>query len=118
MMRDINEVIKAALDGLPCPASREPAAGDYEQYVTWYELISTPQRYASNEARKVMHLAQVSIYSRPHYGLLLLAVISALRRAGLYVDGWGPEAYEEDTGYHHMPITIRWAQDFKEDDYG
>ena len=109
-MQDVNEVIRTALSGLPCPASREPAAGAAEQYVSWFEVSATPTVHASNAAQRIVHVVQVDIYSKPHYHMLLAEVLLALKGAGLTVSEWGPEDYEEDTGYHHMPISVGWAQ--------
>lgn len=115
-MRDVNEVIAQALDGLGCPATRTPAAGRDDVYLTWSVIRMTPDAYASNLPRRMAYLVQVDIYSRPHYAGLLTRVLWALQRAGFMLEGVAMEDYEEDTGYHHVPITARWAQPMSDDE--
>lgn len=109
-MQDINEIVVKALAGLPCPVSRSPAAGNVEQYITFSEVSAAPVLHSSNRMRRIEHVVGIHIYSQEHYWALLCAVLERLIEADALVDGWGPEDYEEDTGYHHMPINARWAQ--------
>ena len=105
-----NEVINAAMSSLPYEIGRPPAKGSEQTHVSWFEVDCHTARKASNQRLRTEYLMQVDIYTR----LPLIdqpdAVKDALRAAGLKIDHAGPEDYEEDTGYHHLPIRCRWIR--------
>ena len=109
-MTDVNELISAALAGLPCPATRTPAVGACDQYVTWHVLMSTPTAYASNQPRRMEHMVQIDIYSRIHYAELLSRLLVTLRESDLALQSVAAEDYEPTTRYHHLPVTVRLTQ--------
>lgn len=110
MPMTVHEVINAALASLPYEISRPPARGSEQTYVSWFEVDSHTVYQASNDRLRTEYLMQVDIYTR----LPLIEqpdnVRDALRAAGLKIDHSGPEDYEDDTGYHHLPIRCRWAR--------
>ena len=107
-MQDVNEVVSAALEGLSCPATRTPAHGA-DEYVTWSLVGVQPAVYASDRVRRAVYMVQVDVYSRGHYAALLNDVMQHMFAAGFYLRETASEDYEEDTGYHHVPITYLWA---------
>lgn len=106
----VHEVINAALASLPYEISRPPAKGSEQTYVSWFEVDSHTAYQASGERLRTEYLMQVDVYTKLPLVEQPDAVRDALRAAGLKIDHSGPEDYEEDTGYHHLPIRCRWAR--------
>lgn len=103
-----HETIRAALEGLAPRAGRHPLPDRPDTYIAWMELLGKPIS-ASNTWIRVEHLMQVDLYSQFPLDDLLARTLHNLRRAGCRIDDWGPEIYEQDTGYRHIPITLRLA---------
>lgn len=106
----VNDVINAALSPLPYEISRPPAKGSEQTYLSWFEVDSHTARQASNQRLRTEYLMQVDIYTKQPLIEQPDAVKDALRAAGLKIDHAGPEDYEEDTGYRHLPIRCRWIR--------
>ena len=106
----VNEVITQALSTLPYERSRPPAKAKAQTYVSWFEVTDSTGFQASNRALRTVYLMQVDIYSKKPLTDQPDCVKAALRAAGLKIDSAGPEDYEEDTGYHHLPIRCWWAR--------
>lgn len=107
---DVNENMMRALSALPCEVCREPALAQTDTHVSWFKVMSYPMLDASNRARAVSHMMQVDVYSKRPVDDLAEAVLDALRTGGFKIASWGPDGYEDDTGYHHVPITVRWSE--------
>lgn len=114
MARDVNEVMCAALSTLPWPATQQVSAGKEDIYLRWSTVLGSYPLYASNAPRRVSYLMTVDIFSKLPIGDELAQVQAALVAAGIKPTSWGPQYYETDTRYHHLPITCRW-EDFVND---
>lgn len=104
----VHETIKAALEGLAPRVGRHPLPDRPGTYIAWFEVLARPIN-ASNTWIRVEHLMQVDLYSQFPLDKLLARTLHNLRRAGFRIDAWGPETYEQDTGYRHIAITVRLA---------
>lgn len=103
-----HETIKAALEGLAPKVGRHPLDERPDTYIAWMELLGKPI-CASNAWIRVEHLMQVDLYSKAPLDELLARTLLRLRQSGCRIDDWGPEIYEQDTGYRHIAITVRLA---------
>lgn len=108
----IHEVLKGALTGLAPKVGRHPLDERPDTYIAWFEVLATPVT-ASNQWIRVRHMMQVDIYSKQPLDELVAAVLYKLRRAGCQIVDWGPELYESDTRYRHVPITLRLTTEEK-----
>lgn len=106
----VNDVINQALSALPYERGRLPAKATAKTYVSWFEVTDSTGYQASNRALRTVYLMQVDIYAKKPLTDQPEKVKAALRAAGLKIDSGGPEDYEEDTGYHHLPIRCWWAR--------
>ncbi len=104
----VNEILLSALSGLAPKVGRAPLSERPDTYIAWFLLRSAPES-ASNRWYRVQHLIQVDLYSRDPLDALLDETLKRLVRAGCSVESWGPEMYESDTRYRHIPITLRLA---------
>lgn len=108
-----DEVFQSALAPLGYPVSQQPAGGEHETYLTFNEVLGGFTAYASNEPHRLRHTVQAHVFSKRDDGAhrdILLAAIRALRRAGVRVYTYGPDMYEDDTGYHHIAATCEWVE--------
>lgn len=112
-MADVHETLERALSALPCPAGRRPVADRPDTYVSWFEVLGQPALHASNRIRRFERIMQVDIFSKQPIDGLRKEVLALLKEAGLIISSEGPEDYESDTRYRHLPITCSWLE--KED---
>jgi len=106
----VKEVFHTALKATPYPVTQPPVKGDKPVYLAFFEVLAQPTSYASNRPQHIRHTMQVDIYARQQVGPELDVVVKALRAAGIHVDSWGPEDYETDTRWHHLPITCFYTE--------
>ncbi|MBR4081348.1 MAG: hypothetical protein IKK21_06150 [Clostridia bacterium] len=108
-MSNVFQVFQTALATTPYPVTQPPAMGDAPVYLSFFEVLGRPDSFASNEARRVIHTMQVDIWGRQAIGPEFLVVAQALRAAGVRVSSWGPADYEQDTRWHHLPVTCYYT---------
>ena len=106
------EQVNQALAACPYPVTQVPVRGTGQIYLSFFQVSSRLVR-ASNGARRVISTMQVDIWSRQAVSPEVYVVAKALQHAGLTVSSWGPQIYEEDTRWHHMPITCQAAEVFE-----
>ena len=51
-----------------------------------------------------------NIYSKTDYFALLQRLKTALKAAGFYGITINAEVYEQDTGYYHVPVEIKYME--------
>lgn len=102
----IHEAMRQALTGLAPTVGRTPLAERPDTYIAWTLIRSAP-RTASNRWFRAEHLIQIDLYSKGALDELLTLTLHRLRKAGIQVVDWGPETFETDTRYRHIPIDVR-----------
>lgn len=107
--------IQAALEATGYPVTQKPVQGSGPVYLCYSLLLSRPEDHSSNGARTLMHMLQVDIFTRQTSGPELGDVLRALRAHGIRCGSWGPDDYEQDTGWHHMPITCYLKERIEEE---
>ena len=104
---NVHETMKAALRTLPCPSGHAPLGSRPDTYVSWFEVLAETVLDASNRPLRLRHMLQVDIYSKAPTEALLETLLRLLKAGGFKIASYGPEDYEEDTRYRHMPVTVR-----------
>ena len=104
----VHESMAQALRELPCASGHAPLGARPDTYVSWFEVLAQPALDASDRPRRLAHTLQVDLYSRNPTDTLLAALLTALRRGGFRIASYGPEDYEDDTRFRHMPVTVRF----------
>ena len=79
-----------------------------ETYITFNQVYGSYVRYRSNQPGRVRYQVQVHVFQppgrryppRPH-----APGHQALATAGIAIISWGPDEFEDETGYNHIAIT-------------
>ncbi|MBR6571551.1 MAG: hypothetical protein IKK75_13970 [Clostridia bacterium] len=103
-------VFQQALETTPYPVTQQPIKGNAPVYLSFYQVLGQPDTYASNAARRTRYTMQVDIWARQPIVPELQVVTNALKAQGIIVGSWGPADYEQDTRWHHLPITCYYAE--------
>lgn len=94
---------------VPCdPDTGRPPAS----YIVFNEVQARGAAWASNEPRRVERLVQVHVYTLDPEAMrpIMREARLALRAAGVKIMYTGPQLYEDDTGYHHLPLYSRYVE--------
>ena len=85
---NVDALLKTTLEGLGYPVERLKYDGKAKTYIT-YQLVV---------GRDV------------HYIALMRSAKRALKEAGFYGITFDPEVFEENTGYYHVPVEIKYME--------
>lgn len=110
----VTDTLTAALKSLRKPVYRlayNPKA-DRERckpstYFTFQTVVSQPSGYADDDSTVTLHTLRVDILTKEDSSQLLADTLTALKKAGFAISTVDAEIYESDTGYYHVPITIK-----------
>lgn len=108
-----------ALSSLGVPVSQEPAGGKNETYITFNQVYGAFVRYRSNRPGRVRHQVQVHVFSRRDDGThraLMGKAIQVLAAAGVIIVSWGPDEFEDETGYNHIAITTELCKPIEKEE--
>ena len=108
---NINPLVLSALFGMTFggkPVSVTPIVynGTDTTYITFYTLLDKDEAYADDEAVQAATTATIDIFSKGNYKSLLADVKTRLKAAGFTIQSSGPEIYESDTGFYHVPVDV------------
>ena len=110
---NINPIIESALSGLTlnsksvsvypvvCKDATKPTT-----YVTYYTVLEKDGEYADDDAVETDTTGTVDIFCKGNYKSLLADVKARLKIVGFTILSSGPEQYESDTGYYHVPVDF------------
>ncbi|MEA4928587.1 MAG: hypothetical protein VB104_07920 [Candidatus Limiplasma sp.] len=99
------ETVKSALDGLGYDVRKWPGKTGETTYIALSFLTLETVVAAGNMPRRRVAHIQVDLYSKLSLDDLTALATVALEAAGCPVESEGPETFEDDTQYHHMPIV-------------
>jgi hypothetical protein len=110
---NINPIIEFALSGLTLNAKSVPIfpivctdSTKPSTYVTYYTVLEKDSEYADDDAVETDTTGAVDIFCKGNYKSLLVDIKARLKIAGFTILSCGPEQYESNTGYYHVPIDI------------
>ena len=108
---NINPLVLSALSGVTLGGKTVPVTpivytGAETTYITFYTLLDKDEAYADDEAVQAATTATIDIFSKGNYKTLLADVKTRLKAAGFTIQGSGPEIYEKDTGFYHVPVDV------------
>lgn len=108
---NINPFVLSALSGMTFsgkPISITPIVytGSDTTYITFYTVLDKDETYADDEAVQAATTATIDIFSKGNYKTLLADVKTRLKSAGFTIQSSGPEIYEQDTGFYHVPVDV------------
>jgi hypothetical protein len=83
-------------------AKRPPSA-----FFTFQTVLAQPSGYADDDSTITLHTFRVDLYTKSDFTQLLADTQTALKQAGFIISTVDAEIYENDTGYYHVPLTIK-----------
>lgn len=104
------EAIKAALGGLGFPVARLLFKGKAPTYITYQFVMVSEVDFSDDENEAAESIYRIDIYSRSDYTALLQSAKRALKLAGFYGIRVEAELYESNSGFFHVPITVRYLE--------
>ena len=102
----INALKDITYNGEKIPVSPLVYKGTSTTYITFYTWLKSTELWADGSPLIEGNNCTVDLFCKGNYIDLLADIKNRLRNAGFYIAGIGPEIYEDDTGYYHIPINI------------
>ena len=105
---NINSPVENALSGVGCPIRpiKVTDGKKPETYITYYTYLETGELYGDDEELTESTFGTIDIFSKINFKRLVDEVKRALKKAGFTVVSSGPEMWEDDTGYYHVPVDF------------
>lgn len=114
-MDEIDAAVKSAMEGLDIPVARFHYDGGADAFAIYQLLLDASVNHADDDEIERELSYRVDLFSRGNYLPLVDKAIQAIKSVGGYGIEAGPELYERDTGYHHMPIDFSIMQELEEE---
>ena len=107
---NVDSLLKTTLEKLGVPVERLKYGGKAACYIT-FQLVAVRDTFFSDDeegAQEYTYL--INVYSRKNYFTLLKSLKAAVKAAGFYGSEIEAEMFEQDTGYYHVPVTIKYME--------
>ena len=108
---NINPLIERAftgftVDGINIPIAYQLYEGNRTAFLTYYTRIERPEEFADDIPIFEGTYGTINVYSKSDFKNLLREVKRILKNNGFTVTDAGPEDFEEDTGFYHIPVNF------------
>ena len=80
--------------------------GNSDIYLTYYTWLEKPENFYDNENHSEIAYGTIDIFSKSNFKDILESVKIKLKENGFTWTYNGPETYEQDTGYYHVPVNF------------
>lgn len=107
---NVDSLLKNTLEGLGVPVERLKYGGKANCFITYQLVVGRDTHFSDDESGATEYTYQVNIFSKYDYIDLLSRAKQALKAAGFYGIVIDPEVYEQDTGYYHVPVEIKYME--------
>ena len=107
---NVDSTLKALLDKLGVPVARLKYNGRAACFITYQLVVGRDTLFSDDEEGAQEYTYQINIYSKTDYFALLQRLKTALKAAGFYGITINAEVYEQDTGYYHVPVEIKYME--------
>lgn len=103
---NINPLIEVAFKDFPVPIAFMEYTGKAGTYLTYYSWLEKPENFADDEHKvEVVHLT-IDIFSKSNFKNIVKQVKKTLKQNGFTWTDNGPETFEKETGYYHVPVNF------------
>lgn len=109
-MTDVDSLLKTTLEGLGVPVERLVFTGNASVFFTYQFVLGADTAFADDESGAEEFLYRVDLYTKGDFFALIRRTKQALKAAGFYGVTVDPEVYEQDTGYYHVPIEMKYME--------
>lgn len=107
---NVDSLLKTALEKLGVPVERLKYGGKASSFIT-YQLVTGRDTFFSDDEEGAQdYTYQVNVYSKKNYFTLLQSLKQQLKQAGFYGITIEAEVFEQDTGYYHIPVEIKYME--------
>lgn len=107
---NVDALLKTTLEGLGYPVERLKYDDKAKTYITYQLVVGRDVHFSDDENGAEEFTYRVDIYSRGDYIALMRSAKRALKEAGFYGITFDPEVFEENTGYYHVPVEIKFME--------
>lgn len=107
---NVDSLLKQTLLTLGVPVERLKYGGKDKTFITYQLVVGREVHFADDENEAEEFTYRVDIYSKVDYISLLNSMKTALKAAGFFGLVIDPEVYENDTGYYHIPVEIKYLE--------
>jgi len=105
---NVDALLNATLAKMKLPVSRSLHTGNEDQFLVFNGGMQQEIDFADDDAETEEYHYAVNLYSRKDYITQLQKLKKLLKQAGFVGITVQPDLYEEDTGYHHIPIDLHY----------
>lgn len=109
-----DERLMEVLKALGLPVARLSYEGGADTFITYRVLNGSADAFADDAGNAEGWTYRIDVYSRRDYTEILRQLRAGLREAGFYNIQTGPEMYEKDTEYYHMPVEADYMREDEE----
>lgn len=109
---NVDSLLKTTLEGLGVPVERLQMKKKEKPvtFITYQLVLGRDTAFSDDEGEAEEYTYRVDIYSKNDYISLLRSTKQALKAAGFYGITFDPEVFENDTGYYHVPVEIKYME--------
>ena len=107
-MSSPDALIKQALMTVCKNVSRLYYKGKASTFITFQLVTGSEVHHTDDDNEGREYSYRFDIYSKKDYTELVHQSIAALKAVGFYGAYIDPEVYENDTGYYHIPVEIKY----------
>lgn len=109
-MKNVDSLLKAELEKLGVPVERLKYGGKAACFIVYQLVVGRDTFFSDDEEGAQEFMYQVHVYSKTDYIDILSRLKTALKAAGFYAITIDAETYEQDTGYYHIPVEIKYME--------
>lgn len=111
---NINPTIELAFSDFEVNKKRIPIAflsytGKADTYLTYYTWQEQPENFFDDEYHTEITYGTIDIFSKSNFKGVLKQVKNKLKQNGFIWTDNGPESFESDTGYYHVPVNFYYS---------
>lgn len=88
------------------PISYQQYKGKSTTYLTYYTYYEEPIEFSDDEVGLECAYGTIDIFCKGNFKKVLKEVKKILKNNGFTVTDVGPEDYESDTGFYHVPVNF------------
>ena len=108
---NINPIIEQAfrdfvVDGRAIPIAFLKYIGKDEAYMTYYTWSERPENFADDENESEVSHGTIDLFSKTNFKKILKSIKEKLKKFNFTWTDNGPEDFEPDTGYYHVPVNF------------
>ena len=108
---NINPIIESAFSDFEVNKKRIPIAflsytGNADTYLTYYTWQEQPENFFDDEHHAEVAYGTIDIFSKGNFKGILKEVKKILKANNFTWTDNGPETFERETGYYHVPVNF------------